>query len=123
MIAREQPGIVQFRITCTPPTRGRLNLSTQVSFLSPISIEINATPMPCQEWHPKDNILLKLTDDECLLDSLVSDTSGQFYDAIEENVRLVCQGAILSVIWLKFTPDLSTECAEELAAYEVRGPA
>jgi len=58
------------------------------------------TPVSFLEWHPKDSILLELTDDERLLDDLVSDTSGQLYDAIKGDARPVCQGAILPVIYL-----------------------
>jgi len=48
MVAREWPGIVQFRTTCTPPARGRPNLSTQASSRSPISIIDLLKSM----WHP-----------------------------------------------------------------------
>jgi len=69
-----------------------------------------------QEWHPKDSILVELTDDECLLDGLVSDTSSKLNDAIEGNARLVCQGAILPFVGLQSIPDLSAEGVKELTA-------
>jgi len=50
MVAREWPGIVQLRTTCTPPARGRPNLSTQASSLSPISIAdlLKSMRHPCR---------------------------------------------------------------------------
>jgi len=50
MVAREWPGIIQFRTTCTPPAREWPNLSTQASSWSPISIAdlLKSMRHPCR---------------------------------------------------------------------------
>jgi len=47
--------------------------------------EVNMATVPLQEQHYKDSLLLELTDNECLLDSLISDMSCQLDDTIKGN--------------------------------------
>jgi len=87
------------------------------------SLEIYATPVSLQEWHPQDGIFCELTNNERFPDGPVTDAPSKFNDPIEGDMRPICQGAMVSFIRSQPPPNRSAESVKELTAQEVGGAA